>query len=85
MSNDALFPDRVHPEHYNFGATDDSEWFVEEILGHRWDGKRLELKVHWSLGDTTWEPYASCKELSALDKYLELQGAKLPAQLSQWS
>src|ERR1700692_5129648 len=26
------------------------------------------------LGDTTWEPYNECKELVALDRYLELLG-----------
>jgi len=28
------------------------------------------------LGDVTWEPLAECKELEALDEYLELHGAK---------
>ena len=82
-SNDALFPNRAHPEPYDFGAPDDAEWFVDELLGHRWDGKKLELQVRWSLGDTTWETLASCKDLEALDKYLELQGVKRPAQLSR--
>ena len=67
MSNDALFPDRVHAEPYDFRAPDDSEWFVDEILGHRWKGKWLELQVHWSLGDTTWKPLTACKDLAALD------------------
>jgi len=84
-SNDALFPDRVHPEPYDFGAPDDSEWFVNELLGHRWDGRRLEFQIRWSLGDTTWEPSASCKDLSALDRYLELQGVQRPAQLPRRS
>lgn len=38
--------------------------------------------VKWNLGDTTVEPYNTCKELTALDRYLELQGVsdwkKLP-------
>jgi len=84
-SNDALFLDRVHPEPYDFGAPDDSEWFVDELLGHHWDGRQLEFQVRWSLGDTTWEPSASCKDLSALDRYLELQGVQHPAQLSRRS
>jgi len=32
--NDAMFPDRVQPEPYDFGAPDGSEWFVDDILGH---------------------------------------------------
>ena len=80
-SNDALFPNRAHPEPYDFGAPDDAEWFVDELLGHRWDGKKLQFQVRWSLGDTTWETLASCKDLEALDRYLELQGVRRPAQL----
>jgi len=30
--------------------------------------------VLWNLGDTTWEPYSKCKDLEALDRYLELLG-----------
>ena len=35
------------------------------------------------LGDITWEPLNSCKDLEALDVYLELQGAKAPQDLSR--
>ena len=28
------------------------------------------------LGDVTWEPLAECKELEALDEYLELRGVQ---------
>ena len=34
------------------------------------------------LGDVTWEPLSSCKDLEALDVYLELRGAKAPRDLS---
>jgi len=82
-SNDALFPDRIQPEPYDFGVPDDQEWFVEEIVGHRWTGpKQVEYQVRWSLGDTTWEGHANCNKLAALDSYLEMQGVaswnKLP-------
>jgi len=33
-SSDALFPDRTRPEPYDFGAPDEHEWFVDEIVGH---------------------------------------------------
>ena len=82
-SNDVLFPNRVHPEPYDFGAPEDHEWFIDEILGHRWNSGGLEFEVHWSLGDTTWEPLVNCKELEALDWYLELQGVERPAQLAR--
>ena len=83
-SDDALFPNRVHPEPYDFGAPDDQEWFVDEITAHRWvNGKNLEFEVWWSLGDSTWEPYVECKKLEALERYLELQGAKRPTLLAK--
>ena len=41
----------------------------------------LELQVKWTLGDVTWEPLSSCKDLEALDVYLELRGAKAPRDL----
>ncbi|KAG6823875.1 hypothetical protein H0H92_008775, partial [Tricholoma furcatifolium] len=83
-TDDTMFPNRVTPEPYDFGAADDQEWFVDEIIGHRWStDDRLELEVRWSLGDTTWEPLQNCRELEALDRYLELQGVKRPAGLSK--
>ena len=52
---------------------DDHGWFVEEIIAHKWEGdKNLSLQVRWTLGDITWEPYNICKDLEALDRYLEL-------------
>ena len=43
----------------------------------------MEFQVKWMAGDVTWEPLSSCKELEALDSYLELQGAKTPQSLLQ--
>ena len=81
-SYDSVFPNRLQPEPYDFGVTDDHEWFVDEIIGHRWKGKKVEYEVRWSLGDTTWETHANCNQLAALDRYLELHGidnhSKLP-------
>ncbi|GLB44699.1 putative retrotransposable element tf2 155 kda protein type 1-like [Lyophyllum shimeji] len=83
-SSDLMFPNRSRPEPYDFGAEDDQEWFVEELMGHRWtQNDTLEFEVRWSLGDTTWEPYDNCKDLAALDRYLELQGVKRPRQLAR--
>ncbi|KXN86853.1 hypothetical protein AN958_09551, partial [Leucoagaricus sp. SymC.cos] len=83
-SNDALFPGRNKPEPYDFGIDNEHEWFIDELIGHRFTGhnnKNLEFEVRWSTGDTTWEPYQACKELIALDRYMELRGASNIAQL----
>ncbi|KXN87789.1 hypothetical protein AN958_08130, partial [Leucoagaricus sp. SymC.cos] len=83
-SNNALFPDRNKPEPYNFGIYNEHEWFVDELIGHRFAGhnnKNLEFEVHWSTGDTTWEPYQACKDLTALDRYMELRGVSKITQL----
>ena len=81
-SSDSAFPNRLQPEPYDFGVTEDHEWFVDEIIGHRWKGKKIEYEVRWSLGDTTWETHTNCNQLAALDRYLELKGvtdySKLP-------
>ncbi len=64
--------------HYDFGATDEPEWFVDDILAHCWVSlTSLELQVCWTLGDVTWEPLSQCKDLEALDTYLELRGVTL--------
>ena len=54
--------------YYDFGPADKHKWFVDKILTHRWvNEKDLEFQVWWTLGDVTWEPKASCKDLEALD------------------
>ena len=70
VPNDNIrFPRRDMKAYYNFGAADEPEWFVDEILAHHWvDSMGLEFQVHWTLGDVTWEPLASCRELAALDE-----------------
>lgn len=80
-NDDVLFPDRTQVDAYDFGAPDDSTWVVDDILSHRWRGKRLEFHVQWNLGDTTWEPQAHCEELEALDRYLALKGVDTCASL----
>ena len=72
-SNDALFPNRLYLDPYDFGAPKDQEWFVDNIIAHRWNRpKELEYQVRWSLGDTTWEPHANCSKLAALDQYFSV-------------
>jgi len=63
--------------YYDFGAVDGPKWFVNEILAYSWVGQaHLEFQVCWMLGNVTWKPLAECKELEALDGYLELCGPK---------
>ena len=77
-NNDILFPKREARSYYDFGNNDEQEWFVDEILAHKWTDNSLELQVKWTLGDVTWEPIDSCKNLEALDSYLELRGVTRP-------
>ena len=77
-----MFPKRDTKVYYDFGNDKDREWLVEEILAHKWTNNDLELQVKRTLGDVIWELLSSCKDLEALDVYLELQGAKGPQDLS---
>lgn len=73
-NNDPLFPKREVHMFYDFEHNEEGKWLVDEILSHRWEGKKLMFLVQWNLGDTTWEPFAKCRELAALNQYLELLG-----------
>jgi len=73
-NDERMFPRWEVQIYYDFGEAEDHEYLVDSILTHRWVRNNLEFLVQWNLGDTTWEPYSECKELEALDKYLELQG-----------
>ena len=53
-NNDILFPKREARSYYDFGNNDKQEWFVDEILAHKWTDNNLELQVKWTLGDVTW-------------------------------
>ena len=80
-NDDTMFPRRDAQVFYDVGNDDKAELVVDELLTHRWKGTQVEFLVRWNLGDMTWEPYAHCKELEALDRYLELQGAASVRQL----
>ena len=61
---------------------------MDEILAHQWNKNSVLFLVQWNLEDTTWELYSECKDLAALDRYLELLGIldnewrKLPRKAS---
>ena len=75
-NDDLLFPHRETQVAYDMGEPDDQEWLVDEIVSHRWVGNKIEFEVKWNYGDTTWEPYTTCKDLVALDNYLDQIGVK---------
>ncbi|KXN84502.1 hypothetical protein AN958_12416 [Leucoagaricus sp. SymC.cos] len=82
VSNDVLFLNQAKPEPYDFGIDDEHEWFIDELTGHRFNGhKNLKFEVHWNTSDMTWELYNACKDLMALDRYLELRGVSKVTQL----
>ena len=80
-NDEALFPHREPMAFYDFGTPEETEWLVDEIVGHQWEGREVKFHVKWNLGDTTWEPYSNCKDLEALDRYLEIHGAPTVKQL----
>ena len=75
--DDAVFPHCEAKVFYDFGNDNSTEWLVEEIIGHQWEGNKCQFHVSWTLGDHTWEPYEHCKELVALDEYCHLMGVTL--------
>lgn len=78
-NDDTRFPRREARKYYDFGDDPDAEWVVASIEDHKWgNSERAKPKflVQWELGDQTWESLASCQDLAALDKYLELMGVE---------
>ncbi|QRV72049.1 Transposon Tf2-1 polyprotein [Ceratobasidium sp. AG-Ba] len=82
-NNDLLFPSRDANHYYDFGEDPETEWVVEDILNHKYQGKNIMFLVKWSKGDQTWESLQRCSDLEALDRYLELQGVTEPEELSR--
>jgi hypothetical protein len=80
-NDDALFPHREAHAFYDFGTPDEQEWLVNEIISHKWDNNALSFQVRWNLGNSTWEPLKTCKDLQALDAYLSLIGVSDPLRL----
>ena len=75
-NDDVLFLKRDVQAFYDVGNKEEVEWVIDEILAHQWVTNKVEFLVRWNLGDSTWEPYAHCKDLEALDRYLEIQGVE---------
>jgi hypothetical protein len=62
-NDETSFPGREAKFYYDYGVPEDEEWYVDAIVGHTWQGRKIKFNVQWSLGDTTWEPYEHCKDL----------------------
>ena len=75
-NNDALFLRRNAQAFYDVRQTK-----VNKVITHQWARNRLKFLMKWNLGDSTWEPSSSCKELEPLDRYLKLQGVSNIHQL----
>lgn len=75
-NDESLFPNRnlqsVIPWNTENGPPE--QWEVDEIIGHKWHRNKLWFHILWTLGDDTWEEQQNCKDLAALDEYLELMG-----------
>lgn len=73
-NDDARFPNREATFFYDFGDDPEREWRVDSIVDHHFSGNTINFDVLWETGDITREPYTNCKDLEALDQYLELHG-----------
>ena len=71
-----MFPHREAITFYDMGNDEETEWLVDEIIGHQWEAGKINFHVRWTQGDTTWEPYSHCSGLVALDEYLALMGVR---------
>ena len=70
----ARFPNWEATFFYNFGNEPEREWLIDSLVDHKFTGNSIQFDVLWETGETTCEPLTHCKELTALDHYLELHG-----------
>lgn len=76
-NDEVMFPSRDAHVFYDFGLDSEEEYEVDEIIAHRWVGRTIEFYVRFKDGDIFWESYDNCKDLAALDRYLELHGVSM--------
>jgi len=74
LNDDARFPNREATFFYDFGDDPEREWLVDSLVDHKFTGNSIQFDVLWETGEITREPLKNCKELAALDRYLELHG-----------
>ena len=73
-NDNVRFPNSEATFFYDFGDEPKREWLVDSLMNHKFTGNSIQFDVLWEMGETTQEPLAHCKELAALDCYLELHG-----------
>ena len=83
LNDDARFPNREATFFYDFGDDPEREWLVDSIVDHMFTGNSITFDVLWETGETTREPLRNCKDLAALDRYLELHGVPTWRALSR--
>lgn len=83
-NDDTRFPSREVNVYYDLGNPKDKLWNVDSIINHGKVGRTMKFLVRWNLGDETWEPLSRVSNLTALDEYLVVQGAKTVKDL-RWS
>jgi hypothetical protein len=74
LNDDERFPNREATFFYDFGDDPEREWLIDSIARHKFTNNSIQFDVLWDMGETTREPLSHCKDLSALDNYLELHG-----------
>jgi hypothetical protein len=74
LNDNERFPNREATFFYDFGDDPEREWLVDSIVDHKFTNNSIQFDVLWHTGETTREPLLHCKDLLALDTYLELYG-----------
>ncbi len=77
-TNDAMFPNWVHSEPYDFGAPDGQEWFVNEIIGIGGkDLKRLNTRSDGAWGIRHGSPMPTVVSLRHLIVIWNIRGSRV--------
>jgi hypothetical protein len=83
-NDDRLFPGRLDSQIEYLGGTE-GEWMIERVRTHAGQGSGALFEVLWKSGDVTWLPYEQISKSTALEDYLESQGAQSIRSLRQGS
>jgi hypothetical protein len=73
-NNDECFHNWEATFFYDFSNNPEREWLVDLIVDHKFTNTSIQFNVLWDTGETTREPLSHCKDLAALDNYVELHG-----------
>jgi hypothetical protein len=81
-NDDRRFPGRAVQQVTGIGDLG-KEWLVEKIISHNGYGSNAVFEVLWQTGDRAWMDYPSIRHLTAMEDYLQLQGAKSIGELKR--